>query len=276
MEIAFDYHSLRPSEQKWLREQTGAVKLAARRVASDIILLGRSLIAVRERIGHGRFMAWCRAELPWSQMQTCRLMRVAKIFGNTSHAVKFEPTALYLLSQPSTPEGAREYALELSGSGQKVTANIAKEILSGWRTVPDLSKRDARTAAPDRPEDRKPIAATPDPPPGWSAACDLVAGADQVHLTTIDDGDQVLYSGTIYRDGKTTTAVGEDLASVLLELAGRVPMKECRRCFRKLPTSRFSHDTNLPDGKNRYCKGCERERVASSARKRAASPTIPE
>lgn len=274
---AFDYAALDVSDRAWLRDRTAAVRLTSRRVAAELTALGVTLLAVKERIGHGHFRKWCEAELTWSHMQTLRLMRVGEIFGGViekQHRVTFDPTALYLLAQPSTPQGAREYALELAAAGQKVSAGIAREIVNGWRRVPVLTKSETRALAPDRPEDRKPVAAPAAAPGPWDAVRAALADASTLHVSRVFAGDEDghTFAVTLISDtGRARTELGADLAGVMMRLAGLEKKRTCPRCQVAKPVPQFARNADLPDGVNRYCKQCERGRLAAHKRKKKAA-----
>jgi hypothetical protein len=264
--VAFDYATIPPADRSWLRDRTAAVKLTSRSIAAEVTAIGMTLAAVKERIGHGRFQQWCAAELPWSMRQTQRLMQVGKIFGDLAekrHCVAFEPTALFLLAQPSTPQGAREYALELASGGQKVSASVAKEIVNGWRRVPVMSKSEVREAAPDRPEDRKPL--PPSPPAGpWEALAASLSDASYLHISRVFVAEEEgpVFSVTLSSEGQTRFEMGSDLAGVMKRLAGMERKRTCPRCMVAKPIPQFSRNADMPDGVNRYCKQCERKRIA--------------
>lgn len=271
--ITFNDRCLSSEDREWLADQKRKLHLSAMRAAREVLDLGTLLLQVRKRIGHGRFVAWCRSELPWSRQQTWRMMRAASVFtanGEMSHCVTFEPTALYVLSQPSTPQTVREYALGLAKSGEKVTGKIAKEILKSARATPKLTLSKQRELAPLRPEDKQlpksksaPSPVDAKPAAEWLAVEELATKSDQVHITTIDDGEDVLYSASVYKDGRPRTVVGADLATVMLELADRLPKKECRRCKASKPVNQFSANALTSDGKNSYCRECEKRRSAA-------------
>lgn len=257
------------ADREWLNEQAGVLRTIFRRSADDIVRIGEVVIGVRNRLGHGRFMEWSRAELPWSHRQTIRVMQVARAFGYTfRHGVQFEPSALYALSQPSVPKPAREYALELAADGQKITKNVAESIVRDWRRVPvPVPKSHSRKKA-------KAAVEAPQMPPSLSVAAGLLAGGAIVHLAASEDEGDVQFDATLYSDGKVRHASGDNLGEVILRVAGKEPAKLCTKCDELQPMTSFSRNKASPDGRNRYCKRCERKRLKEfKNRKRlAASP----
>lgn len=64
-------------------------------------MIGRDLIAVKERLPHGQFLPWLEAEFGMSKITAQRFMGVAETYGDKSFTVKhLSPTALYELAAP--------------------------------------------------------------------------------------------------------------------------------------------------------------------------------
>lgn len=75
-------------------------------------------------------------------------MAVAQAFGPKSEIIAdltIQPTAAYLLASPSAPDEAREEAVKRAEAGEKVTTEVAREILAETRKK--------------RPRKRKPLSA---------------------------------------------------------------------------------------------------------------------
>lgn len=114
----------------FIHQRTIEIKALMRRTTRNILEIGEKLIEVKERLGHGRFGEWLKAEFEWSQDTAERFMNVAKRLSSIPHDADFEARALYLLAAPSTPLTARQEALELADKGETVTHTKAKEIVS--------------------------------------------------------------------------------------------------------------------------------------------------
>jgi hypothetical protein len=88
---------------------------------------GRDLLEVKEMLDHGEFEEWCESNFPWSLRTVNRMMNVSK---NAKLAdLNFSPSTLYLLSEPSIPETAREEAIERAEEGETVTHKEVKELV---------------------------------------------------------------------------------------------------------------------------------------------------
>lgn len=136
---SFDYASLDAATASFVQQQTGELRVLIKRTTQDIVEIGRKLIYVKDKLKHGQFGEWLAAEFEWSQDSASNFMRVAQQFGDNPIISEFAPSALYLLSAPSTPETAREEALTRAAAGESITYSTAKQIKSKY--TPARSKR---------------------------------------------------------------------------------------------------------------------------------------
>lgn len=125
----FDYANLDPETRIVVQQKTGEIRGLMRRAAQDIVDIGLRLIEVKGRLPHGQFGPWLRAEFEWDERQGRRFVAVAQRFGKSDNLSAIAPSALYLLAAPSTPEEARNEALELARNGETITHARAKEIV---------------------------------------------------------------------------------------------------------------------------------------------------
>lgn len=192
------YRGLDPSDERWLREQTGRIEAIFGRTVADMVDAGRIIAGVKERLGHGHFLTWVAAALPFSAATALRMVQVAEVFGDQiRHADEFDPTALYLLAQPGTPPEARELALRLAGEGRRITAAVARGVIREAR--PDAEPRPPRTVIA-REQLRVLI---PEGESEYHASFDLRLDPD---------GDLIVGIGGV---------TGRDLGAVLTQLAGQ-------------------------------------------------------
>ena len=98
-----------------------------RQIVADIIAIGRKLVEVKERVGHGRYEAFVRDRLGFSVSSALRFVRAYQMLESAKltdlaslETVEIDCSALYLLSAPSTPEQVRVAALEAAAGGQRV------------------------------------------------------------------------------------------------------------------------------------------------------------
>ncbi|VTT96583.1 Uncharacterized protein OS=Cyanothece sp. (strain ATCC 51142) GN=cce_3069 PE=4 SV=1: DUF3102 [Gemmataceae bacterium] len=286
--VAFSYSALPAGQRDWFRAAAGQVRALAYRTACDMIRVGLLLADARGRVKRRTFRAWLAAELPWSRSHAYRLIQVGQAFGplvDATRAERIDPTALYLLARPEVPAGARKYAVELAGN-RPVTAADAREILEAHRWTPDPTRDEVKAhegvMKPVRDAERAAERAAAGPggearqAAAWRALQALVAGATVVHVAAIveDDGpdaggDDPLYSVTVYAEGdRPRNVVRRGLADVIGAAAGLEPEKVCPGCQESKPLGLFSRNRKMADGANRYCKACERSRLAALKKKR--------
>lgn len=155
----FRWDTVPPSERDWLRRRTGDIVGLAYRQACDTVRVGAWLEEAKSRLPHGAYEAWVESELPFSVPTACRYRQVARVFGAFA-SVQFEmfdESALYVLAQTrGVPPAAREHAVQLAESGQRVTRAVALEILDAHRPIADAEVREGmRKAKVDREASRR-------------------------------------------------------------------------------------------------------------------------
>lgn len=139
----FDYSTLPDSERNTVQYNTLEIKKLAKRSAENIIIIGKLLTETKLVLGHGKFGKWLEAEFSWTQKQAIRFMNVFAKFDIMSNMDNYAPTALYLLSEPSTPDSALERASVLANDGEYISAKRAKEIISDCRPDRGLYSSDS-------------------------------------------------------------------------------------------------------------------------------------
>lgn len=145
----FDYTILTPEVRVVVWSKTFELKNLMRQSAQDRIEIGQKLIEIKEKLGHGNFRPWLKAEFGWSMRTAARFMQVASQFkcANLAH-LDIAASALYLLAEPSTPEEARKEVFELAKEGENITYSKAKAIISRYQkpAQPNASKPDSINA----------------------------------------------------------------------------------------------------------------------------------
>ena len=125
----FDYASLDAATSAFIQEQTGEIRALMKRTSQDIIDLGQRLILVKEKLAYGQFGMWLAAEFDWTSRTAIRFMNVAEKFSfDNLSKLNFDPSALYELAAPSTPETARLEAIARAEAGEPITYSTAKAI----------------------------------------------------------------------------------------------------------------------------------------------------
>lgn len=138
LQLTFNYQQLDTHTRLFVQHRTDKIKVMIRRTAQDIIEIGENLIEVKERLGHGHFGTWLESEFGWSQYTAINFMRVADKFRNFPNLDDVAPSALYLLAAPSTPDEARQEAIERARNGEVITHQTVKTILGIHKTINPL------------------------------------------------------------------------------------------------------------------------------------------
>ena len=131
---SFDYEILDRQTRTTVQQKTLEIKGLIRQTAQDIVEVGQKLAAVKRQLKHGEFRSWLKSEFNWSVSSATKFMQVSEQFKNVDFAhFNFATSALYVLAAPSTPETARQYALEIASKGENITYSLAKLIIKHYK-----------------------------------------------------------------------------------------------------------------------------------------------
>ena len=134
--VGFNYELLETKVAEQARSSAERIRQKVKKTLEAIIEVGQDLVAVKEALPHGQFGPWLRAEFGWGERMAQNFMAVAEAFGTKSEIIAdlaIQPTAAYLLAAPSSPDEAREAAVERAEAGEQITTAVAKEILAETR-----------------------------------------------------------------------------------------------------------------------------------------------
>ena len=125
----FDYSQLDSKTSVFVQEQTEEIRVLMKRTAQGILDIGQRLLIIKEKLGHGNFLNWLKLEFNWSEPTAQRFMQVARQFKSVNLMdLSIAPSALYILSAPSTADWVREEAISRAQAGENITYTTAKEI----------------------------------------------------------------------------------------------------------------------------------------------------
>jgi hypothetical protein len=166
----FDYAALDAETRIVVQQKTGEIRERVRRTRQDVIEIGERLIEVKERLGHGNFGKWLRAEFDWADRTAQSFMCVAEAFKSAIIAdLDITPTALQGLAAPSVPDEARSEAIRRARDGEHIGSKKAKEITGKYSPAP-APKPAPRPGLFDEEEEdeqqRRVESRQPDPSPG--------------------------------------------------------------------------------------------------------------
>jgi hypothetical protein len=110
------------TDKEFLYETADRIRKRMSRTAQDIVEIGLDLIAVKDRVGHGKFLPWINDEFAMREDTAARFMNVARNMATQiAHGAEFQPAVLYALAAASTPEEVRTEITERATAGEKVT-----------------------------------------------------------------------------------------------------------------------------------------------------------
>ncbi len=117
----YDYSGLSPEVAAEARAVAERVRASHPRTVIAILDMGRDLLAVKARLGHGRFGLWLEAEFGGVARTAQNYMRAAQSFADKSELVSHLPPAtVYALAAPSTPGELRRQIVERLRAGERM------------------------------------------------------------------------------------------------------------------------------------------------------------
>ena len=165
-ESPFDYEDLAPKDVAKCEQAVEKIAGYQRRMAGDIVSIGKELLAVKERLPHGSFYAWIEHYFQWSRPTATRMMQAAETFKSFNlNALTIDQSALYLLSSDKCPDEIREEVVQRAEQGERITHASVKQALHDLVTDDDepVSPRRKTTTAKAYEEDDE-EAVCPHPP----------------------------------------------------------------------------------------------------------------
>src|SRR5262245_18383091 len=105
----FDYGQLpEAADQRFVQERAESIRRLWQQTAANVLRIGKEQLEVKERLDHGHWLPWLDAEFGWSESHAYNFMNAHKAFGNSQTfgnlARQMQPSAVYVLAAPSTPE----------------------------------------------------------------------------------------------------------------------------------------------------------------------------
>jgi hypothetical protein len=148
----FDYAALTPDVADAARAARDRIKA---RIHSTLYEIGRDLIDMKTRLGHGNFSLWVAAELSFSLRTAENYMKAAKFVEGKSETVAlFPPRALYALAAPSAPREIVQEVLAAADAGTLIPVDEIRQRLSAsaarQKSEPVKSTGHLRERAPVR------------------------------------------------------------------------------------------------------------------------------
>lgn len=121
-----------PADEQFLRDAAARIKARINRTVMDIIDIGRELIDVKERIGHGNFLPWIDREFGMTDRTAQNFMNVASRFQSETVS-DLTPSVLYELAAPSTPDEVCAEIVQRGRAGERVTRDDVRQLKAKLR-----------------------------------------------------------------------------------------------------------------------------------------------
>jgi hypothetical protein len=105
-----------------LEEHAQTIRKLSKRIAADIIGIGRHLAEARQLCGHGQWLLWLEREFRWTDRHARNFIAVYDMSKSENFSDSCLPlSVLYKLAAPSTPEAIRAEVLARAESGERVS-----------------------------------------------------------------------------------------------------------------------------------------------------------
>src|SRR5438105_211735 len=128
----FDYSVLAPELEAQAKEASAFIVERVKQNLQNVVLIGMQLHEMRRVLPHGHFGRWTKEEFGWSPTTEANYRAVADWLADKFTIIvdlPIAPTAAYRLAATSTPEEAREEALQRARAGEEITNALAVAII---------------------------------------------------------------------------------------------------------------------------------------------------
>jgi len=136
---AFDYSPLEPSTRTTLQTYAQRLGSLAQDAAVGMWEMGKLLSEAQGKLasyGDGTFQRWVEAEAGLSLSTSYRLLNIHRRFvRSTLEQTPLATSALYILSEPATPQEARDEAVYRAERGEVITKAAAQGIVAQYRPL---------------------------------------------------------------------------------------------------------------------------------------------
>jgi hypothetical protein len=128
---AFDYDQLSGDDWKFVQDARDEIRRLGKQTVESICEIGRLLTEVKQRLPHGQWLPWLKAEFAWSERTAQRFMDSHALIKSANLAdlprlLELPPSAVADLAARSTPEAARQEVLQQVAAGSTPTTSEVK------------------------------------------------------------------------------------------------------------------------------------------------------
>lgn len=142
--VLFDYDQLDLDTRTTLKQRAERINERSRKMAVDIWEIGREFAEAQGELakhGYGCFLSWAKTETGYSHQTVYNYIRVYENFEfKTVLETNVSPKVLYALAAPSTPDEARQEAIDRAESGETITHQKAQGIIAAHHSDPESTE----------------------------------------------------------------------------------------------------------------------------------------
>ena len=146
-----DYFHGKQEDVKFIQAAADRIRDNIKVAGAAIMDTGQALTEVKQRLPHGLWLPWLKAEFGWSARHAQKLMAVYERFKceDVFAFARIEPSALMLLARETTPETVRKAAIDQAAAGEVVTHKQARAMTKRERDLRATTQR-AQTNTPKK------------------------------------------------------------------------------------------------------------------------------
>ena len=131
---SFEYGALDAETATEARAAADRIRKILKYTTAGLIEAGQRLMAIKNRLPHGQFIAWVSAEFGMSDRTARLYMRAAEFAaGKTETVSVLQPTTIYALAAPSTPDRVKMGVVQRLENGEAVTDREVKQLINSAR-----------------------------------------------------------------------------------------------------------------------------------------------
>jgi hypothetical protein len=140
----FDYAALPLADAEDLRDRARRLRGLFKKHTGDIVVIGRDLIAVKDRLAHGQFENWIERELGVGIRAAQYYMSMAKFTEDKGeHVALLPPATLRMLAAKSAPPKIVEQVIARAASGDMMADVAVKTMIANDKEM----RRQAKSAS---------------------------------------------------------------------------------------------------------------------------------
>lgn len=130
--LRYDYSQVAEEHRAAVMTSAQTIKRHERRTLENMLIIGRELQAVQEKLPHGQFLPWIEQEFGWQKSVAYNLLNLATKFPTVGNLpIGIGLTSLYQLT--AAPDSALLEAQARQETGEKITKATATEIAARHR-----------------------------------------------------------------------------------------------------------------------------------------------